>query len=325
MMRAFLHVDEFGEHGMAYLPHLACLSDPLVVWGPSPRLLEATPGFISPRDLLSLVDRSDAPVRIIGRENWLLDKQFRNSHPWPLAAWVEDFDGVLKRLALEDQSKPIPGRRVIVAEPEEGYAKADEILDSPNGEKVAKQLRRLYNAQRLPVGILDKARRARAKRESVPRTILRDVYNHARAIGSAHALVAMTPSEHMAVLHGIVSDPLLPGVTTFDPPGKGYVTAADLREAAQVLRRVKPILSMPELEGFLESGLKSDLHDLMYSPRSTSSLDAHLVQQVNQATVAQPFFKHLFRPNDPIALTLTIGGLALGITSLLLTGHLEWS
>ena len=81
MRRAFFHVDEFREVGMEYLPYLTCVSDPLVVWAPSSILLDATKKtFLKPRDLVSLVDGENAPLRIIGREQWLLDKGFRNAH-----------------------------------------------------------------------------------------------------------------------------------------------------------------------------------------------------------------------------------------------------
>jgi hypothetical protein len=326
MRRAFFHVDEFREVGMEYLPYLACVCDPLVVWSPSSLLLKATQkAILEPRDLLSLVDGENAPVRVIGRAEWLLDEQFRNAHRWEYAPWVEEFDGVIKRFAIEDEKKPLISRRVIIAGREKGFVEADETLGSPIGERVARNLRLLFEKQLLPPGILEKARWAREERSSVPRAILRDMYNHRNAVVSADAQIAMTPSEHMAVLQRIVPNSALSGVTSLEPSGKGYASSADIREAVQVLRKVKAVRNMQELRYFLKSGLKADLHDLMYSRRSLPNLESHLIQKVNEATAIEPLFHRLFRPNDPIALTLTIGGFVLALAMYHFTGKPQWA
>lgn len=309
MRRVFFHVDEFGERGMVNLPYLTCLSDPLVVWAPSALLLQKTAGtFLKPAELLSLIDQPNAPVRIIGRREWLLDKEFRNSRPWPLAHWVEEFDGVVKKFADEDEKKSLSRleRRVIIAEPEKGYDKADEVLNCPEGENVAKRLRQLFDSGCLPIGILEKARRAEADNSSVPREILRDVYNHSRAMDSADAEVAATPCEHMAILQKIVPDSVVTRDTTLQPPGQGYVTAADIRDAVQVLSKVKPVMNMRELSDFLKSGLKKDLHHLMYSPTYELPLGTRLVKEIIEATAVPPLFKDLFQPNDPYTLVLRV-------------------
>ena len=205
MHRVFLHVDEFGRGGMLHLPYSVCVSGTVIVWAPSSLLLDATTeSFLTPSALLSLVDRADAPVRVIGREEWLLSKEFRNSHPWPMAAWNESFDGVLRRFALEDSTRPLQKRRVIIAGRERGFEAAQSLLDGENGTAISRRLNRLFQSGALPIGILEKARRDRSARKSVPRLILRDMINHSDAMRESEAQCAATPCEHMAVLQGIV-------------------------------------------------------------------------------------------------------------------------
>lgn len=47
--RVFLHIDEFGPEGTVHLPHLMCLSDPLVVWSPVAPLFERPHTFYAAR------------------------------------------------------------------------------------------------------------------------------------------------------------------------------------------------------------------------------------------------------------------------------------
>ncbi len=311
---------------MEYLPYLVCLCDPLVVWAPSSLLLKSTrEAILEPHHLLSLVEDANAPLRIIGRAEWLLDKQFRNAHRWKYAPWVKGFDEVIMKFAIEDESRPLLSRRVIIAERETGFADADGTLESAHGERVARDLRLLFDKKTLPPGILEKAGWAREQRASVPRAILRDMYNHRNAMVSAGAQTAVTPSEHMAVLQRIVPDSVLSGVTSFDSSGQGSASSVDIREAIQVLKNVKAVRNFKELRHFLKSGLKTDLHDLMYSKRSLPTLESHLIREINETTAVTPLFKRLFRPNDPISLTLTIGGLALALAMYQITGKPQWA
>ena len=253
-----------------------------------------------------------------------MEKQFRDTHPWEHARWVDDFDSKIREFADRDETKPILSRRVIIAEPEQGFQKADKLLSSPRGQGVAQRLRNLYNRRFLPPGISDKADKARADGKSVPRAILRDVYNHSDALISADARVAAAPSEHMAVLLSVVPDQVVPGVTSVEPSGAGLASSADVREAAQMLKKVKPIFTTSELRKFLKSSLRKDLNSLMYSPRSGLSLNAHLVVEVRKATEAVSIIDQVFPSNDPITSALTIGGLLLSLTALGLTHKPDW-
>ncbi len=325
MRRTFFHADEFGSEGMVYIPYAACVSDPAVIWAPAARLLLATQqAFLRPKDLLTLVDNADAPVRMIGRENWLCDKAFRDKHPWPGAKWLDEFDGVVKRFALEDSGKPRSRRRVIIAEEENGFIDADARL-TQNGQALKRRLNKLFTEKSLPTGILEKATRARERRQAVPRAILRDFYNHSRAMVSAGAHVAITPGQHMALIEGIVLGAASPEVTTSFAQSGGDATPKDVQDAMSVLKYVKPVMSFKHLQRFLNSGLKRDLHELLYSPRSSSRLDEHLITQIKSATAEKPFLNELLNLDEPIDITLSIGGVMLALLMYELTGDLAWT
>jgi hypothetical protein len=322
MRRVFFHVDEFGTRGMSYLPHLACLSDPLVIWGPSVALLESTQhSLLRGDDLLRLIDQPNAPIRVIGREKWLLDKEFRNSREWPSAHWVERFDEVVRRFAIEDSSRNIFDRRVIIAPPEQGFTHADTVLGSDIAAPLADRLNELYTKRALPIGMLEKADRAKAKGDSVVKMVLRDVYNHSRAMESAMARSCATPSEHMGILQSIVPGAMTPGLTFEDRmrSKRTELAQSDLREAVQVLSSLKPILSAAELSRFLQSDHRRDLHALMYSSRSAVHLKDDLVREIRQ----------VFPVTEPAGMRgdnwgLTLGAIVIAATVSLITQNAEW-
>jgi hypothetical protein len=179
--RVFYHVDEYGEAGVSCLTPLICLSKPLVLWSPAPLLIRRTKSFLSPKDIPRLVDRVNAPVRIILREKWL-DRAWRNrTDGWELSRWDEEFDPELRRMASDDSSRPLENRRVIIAPEATGYQEAEKRLTQK--PLIRQQLKELYQKQQLPVGVLEKARRAENSGTPVELQILRDAYNHNTAAG----------------------------------------------------------------------------------------------------------------------------------------------
>jgi hypothetical protein len=103
------------------------------------------------------------------------------------------------------------------------------------------------------------------------------------------------------------------------------VTNQDLREAVQVLTSIKPVMSVKELKKFLRSGLRNDLHELMYSPRATATLEAHLAKRVRESLLAEPLIDRLFRKNSPILLTVSLANLALAAASTYITGYPDFA
>lgn len=315
--RVFYHIDEYGEPGVSYLTPLICLSDPLVLWSPAPLLLrrmnEREKSFLSPKDVLRFLDRADAPIRIILREKWL-DQAWRNrTGGWPLGRWDEEFDPELVKMALEDKRRPLENRRVIVAPEEAGYEEAAKRLKRKF--RIRQQLKELYQKQMLPVGILEKARRAEHSGTPVELQILRDAYNHNTAVREAGAKVAAVTDNYMGVLLTLASDA---GVLTYDTPHDVKpVEPGELREALDLLRRIRPVSTYRQLNGFLRSGMRTELKDLLFSERATRSLEAHVANEIYKATKIKRLRDRLFPSKDPVGMTLSLGSLVSVVASIL--------
>ena len=299
-MRVFYHVDDFGQVGMGHIPYLTCVSNPLVVWAPAPRLLmkarSAGQTFLSASGLLDLVQHKEHPVRIIGRAEWLLDKRYRNCHPFPLAGWVDKFDDAIRAMALEDVGMRVEERRIIIAPPEEGNKKAEERMEEPGANNIARHLRRLFTDSKLPPGMLDKAKRARDRRHSVPKVILRDLFNHSDAIGLASAKTAATPCEHMLALKEILPE----APFEIGPPSgrRGNATAQDILEAFEVVEALKPRMLQDEkgLREFLGSKHRKALLHVLYSNWGGLPLASWLAEEIRRGMKAYPFWQRIVSP-----------------------------
>ena len=129
--RVFMHIDEYGNDGFAQLPQFICVSNPVVLWAPSARLLEsanmAGATDLTWKDIIRLIDLEDAPVRVIGREHWF-DRHWRDKQPWSGAHWVRTYDDTLAKFAEEDRRLALEHRRVIIADREAGQEKAKDLL-----------------------------------------------------------------------------------------------------------------------------------------------------------------------------------------------------
>ncbi len=83
----FFHINDYDEAGYAALPRLIATSYPVVLWAPSGWLLgkcyydRSNSCSISPEQFIKLVE--DCHIHIIGREEWLTDKSYRNLQKWP--------------------------------------------------------------------------------------------------------------------------------------------------------------------------------------------------------------------------------------------------
>jgi len=315
--RVFYHIDEYREAGMSYLTPLMCLSDPLVLWSPAPLLIRRAAkrekSFLSPKDILRLVDRADAPIRIILREKWL-DSAWRNRRgAWPLGRWDGEFDPEVRRLALEDKKRAFEDRRVIIAPEETGYEEAATRLKQDI--RVREQLKELYQKRRLPLGILDKARSAERKGIPVELQILRDAYNHNTAVHEAKTEVAAITDQYMDVLLKLVSS--AGGLARDTPDEMKPVEVGELREALDLLRRIRPIMTYRQLNRFLASGMRSELKDLLFSERATKNLDVHIANEIYKATKIKRFRDQLFPSKDAVGITLSLGSLVSVVVSIL--------
>src|SRR6266545_7508783 len=203
--RTFCHISEYGEEGYEDLHRMIAASDPLVLWSPSSVLLRSARCRVEPREFVRYVE--EGHVRVVGRAEWLLDRSYRDSHPWVGARWDEAVDGALHSLCHNDESER-DGPRVAVAPPEEGWAAAEELV-SEHPEYVSR-LSRVFNSRQakdqIPEGTLETARRRADEPRGVAVAILRDAYNHGHAIDfvqpEAPFLLSSRESQFLRLLAG---------------------------------------------------------------------------------------------------------------------------
>jgi hypothetical protein len=188
----FYHINDYDETGYAALPRLIATSYPVVLWAPSGRLLSKCYNekicSISPEQFIKLVE--DGHIHIIGREEWLTDKHFRNQQKWPYAAWLDGFDDRILAILRERENAPLNKRSVRIVERADGWEWAEDYLQR-NSDKLMEAVPKLIREKKVPRGVVDKALRALDQgdeREAV-KTVLRDLRNHVRAITLAEAKV----------------------------------------------------------------------------------------------------------------------------------------
>src|SRR5258708_23032304 len=118
----FCHINDYEKAGYASLHRMIVSSFPLVLWGPSGRLLQTYYDKqicrISPQQFLTYVEKGF--IRIIGRENWILDKNYRQNYPWEGGRWLDSFDDAIKSIYLNQETVPEDERIVSVVEGEDG-------------------------------------------------------------------------------------------------------------------------------------------------------------------------------------------------------------
>jgi hypothetical protein len=185
----FCHISEYGKEGYQALHRMLAMSQPLNLWAPSSAYLRSA-SKLSVEDFLKYVQ--DGFIRVLGREEWLLDPVFRDHHPWEGARWDRQVDGSLKRICLEDQHKPQVERRVVVAPPEQGWKWAKSYLKE-NPDQVKRWHRVVFGKTphaRIPAGTLETARRQGEDSFRVAQAVFRDAYNHGQALSLSQARVS---------------------------------------------------------------------------------------------------------------------------------------
>lgn len=328
MDRVFLHVDEFGQRGFADLPQLICTSSPLVIWAPSAVMMQSCDRALvdlTPKDLLTLVDQKDAPLRIVARREWF-DLAWRRKHPWPGARPVVGFDDILAGFAIQDEHLPSKQRRVIIAGPENGYRNADDILSGSRRSSIISLIGRAFNSSTLPDGFLEKAARARSERRPISREVLRDYFNQRDAQREAHAVASAIPTMRLLQLRDMVEGRVDGAVALGGPSaGNRSISDADVKRALALVSRVKPVINRKDLFRFLGSGLRDDLHSLLYSAESSESLEERLVCQISSATELPPLVRRIVSKRDPAGLAVTLGGLLLTAIAISLKHEPVWA
>ena len=185
VFRTFCHISEYAEDGYVKLHRMVATSSPIVLWSPSSVLIASKHCRLKPSEFVRLVENKT--IRIIGRENWIMSRTFRDHHRWPGAQWMPEIDDALKSIATDDELLPISERRVALAEKERGDKWAEEHLDN-NSELVD----RIYSAisapnasDHFPKGVIETALSSGSGPRAVVERIVRDAYNHDAAIAQS--------------------------------------------------------------------------------------------------------------------------------------------
>lgn len=184
----FCHISQYGNKGYRALRRMIAMSQPCL-WAPSSVLLKSDLTRLSPTAFLRYVEKGE--IRIFGRHEWLHEPEWRNSRPWPDAAWDNTIDGTIRRICLEDEGEPKEQQRVAVAPPENGYSFAESYLDA-NPQEISRWTRILSDKKhRLVIPSETREAALRDIDDNNPkgavRRVLRDAYNHGQAFSYSGA------------------------------------------------------------------------------------------------------------------------------------------
>lgn len=254
-MRYFIHISEFGFAGYQYLPALAFVADDLVLWAPSGLHIDKArkdgASALGPEDLLELVD--GGKLRIVGRENWLVDEESRKKSDWDLAAWTEAFDGEIRKIAEADRDRPDDEQRVFFANDEKGKKWAREELAAESTRVAAvEDLIGADNAldpekTQLLVGLAEKLADMDSPDEQLF-AALRDIRNHTLASEEVEADIAVEPAAFREIVADIISSGDGSGHRALDP---GPPTHSGWRELVEVVDELSPPASPADVHSLL--------------------------------------------------------------------------
>ncbi|MFG2824865.1 hypothetical protein ACGFX4_36230 [Kitasatospora sp. NPDC048365] len=180
----FCHISELGAAGYADLHAMVAVSRPLNLWAPSSVLLSSPECRITPGEFVGLVDAGH--IRVVAREEWLVDRGFRDNRPWSGARWEPEVDSALKTIMEDDLAEPdVRRRRVLAVGPESGRASAERMLAAdPVQLRYWTEMLGSAEADRvIPAGVLENARRrGGTDLEKQAVEIVRDAWNHGDAM-----------------------------------------------------------------------------------------------------------------------------------------------
>jgi hypothetical protein len=251
--RTFCHVSDYKAAGYANLHRLVAGSKPVVLWAPSSVMFREH-SSVSVADFLHLLENRQ--VRIVGREQWLLDRSYRDmrARKWDAAAWDDEIDGAIYRTYIHDLHVPAPEKRVIVAEDEPGQAWAERTLSADPGQTDFWQevLGRPDVEDYVPGGTLEAITREQMDPETATLRILRDARNHGQAVNDADAevpfLLSRTDTRFLDILTaGRFGRAGMPA----GPPVRSASTDALAEQLLGVLARLDECRGHPSLPKFI--------------------------------------------------------------------------
>ena len=217
-MRLFSHINEFAREGFRALPVLLLTVEKTYLWSPHAHRIEKSGSFFSCDNLVSILQMSNSPLRVMGRKRWLQSEKSRREFAeesaqnegvdqwW--ATW-SDFDEALSDLYRADRGKPFEDRRVVGVEEERGWKWADEQFDT-NAARV-ERARDLIRAKSLPPGIKEKVERLHVHGGEITdrmiKQVLRDARNHDDALLESRADLPHEPARHPEAIPYLLNRP----------------------------------------------------------------------------------------------------------------------
>jgi hypothetical protein len=268
-LRTFCHINDYDEQGYRNLHRLVAGSLPLVLWAPSSALFRSH-GSIPVDYYLKLIE--EGKIRIIGREEWLLDPAWRNSPSrWEGAAWDKKIDDAIYRIYINDlHVTDNRQKRVIVAHKEPGKKWAEDaieaepelvtfwrgILESPDAD------------DRVPPGTLQAIRKGRLDPLSATTRILRDASNHGQAVVDSLAetpfLLSHADREFLKILDDArYADRSRPDATDLIPQQRlrsdDPTTDALTTQLLEILERLDDCRGEHSLRAFIQRGGQQEL------------------------------------------------------------------
>jgi hypothetical protein len=246
----FFHINQRGEAGYQDLGRLVAMSQPLTLWAPSSVQLRAPTSGMDSKQFLELLDRGN--IRVMGRRRWLTDPRCRDTPRWPGTVWNSQIDGDIRRRAEEEEGTAAAERRVVIAPEEHGYDWADNYLFQHPEESLKwyRRARRKDASATIPGGTLKAVRDLGEDRVAVARRILRDAYNHGRALLESGARVPILQSfTHRKFVEVLAQAPPSAGGTTGPQTPVAGTDRAQLDGVSSMTGELVKILTALDLQG----------------------------------------------------------------------------
>ena len=116
-----------------------------------------------------------------------MSRPFRDNHRWPGARWVAQIDEALKSIATNDQSRPLPERRVVLAEKEGGecWAKGHIAQNPELVQSIYSAISAANAKDHFPPGVIETALSSADNEREIVQRVVRDAYNHDAAIAQS--------------------------------------------------------------------------------------------------------------------------------------------
>jgi len=331
----FCHISDYDEDGFGLIPQMIESSYPLILWAPPGATVNDYYNKricpLSPEKLIYFVEQGN--VQIMGRENWLLDEQYRRKYAEDksFAKWYNNFDGAIKSIWRAQQSMPEHERSVHIASEEDGWRWATDLLeDEP--ERIDPLWKRIEKKKVPQVSlkrIHEKGYGEKDKYQAVLQ-VLRDARNHTKAIYDADVempfLLQKKEGDFFEYLEKVGGSRSLHN----DKASHERVSSEFTREVHRLLERLR---EGPEKVSSLDEFVGSEAHkDLANWLRSI----AHLAQSIWPEQELRKFMSRQLKRDIEAGLPpeegwnilgagqaergATVGGLITGIASLFFSG-----